>query len=110
MGLRRPLPPPPPPSLPPQLPPPPERCPARRRGWGLGAREIPGGAGPGRGGAEPREAVGARRAMSGEPGTRARPSSHNFAASVGARPGAQGGESGTRALGRSVVGAGRTEA
>lgn len=48
--------------------------------------------------------------MSGEPGTRARPSSHNFAASVGTRPGAQGGESGTRALGRSVVGAGRTEA
>lgn len=50
VGLQRLLP--PPPSLPPQ--PPPKRCPARRRGWKLGAHGIPGGAGSGRGGAAPR--------------------------------------------------------
>lgn len=63
MGLQRPLPPPPPP--------PPKCCPARRRGWRLGARGIPGGAGAGRGGAEPREVGGATRGASGTRATRA---------------------------------------
>lgn len=70
VGLQRPLPP-PPPSLPPLPPRPQERCPARRRGWRLGARGIPAGAGRGRGGAEPREVVGARRGSSGAQATRA---------------------------------------
>lgn len=67
VGLQRLLP--PPPCLP--LQPPPERCPARRRGWRLGARGIPGGAGPGRGGAAPREVAGARRCASVERAPRA---------------------------------------
>lgn len=57
-------------GLQPPPPPPPKRCPARRRSWKLGARGIPGGAGSGRGGAEPRE-VGARRGASGARATRA---------------------------------------
>lgn len=56
VGPQRPLPPPPQPPKP---------CPARRRGWRLGPRGIPASAGPGRGGAERREVVGARRGSSG---------------------------------------------
>lgn len=66
VGLQRPLPP-PPPSLPPR---PQKRCPARRRGRRLGARGIPAGAGPGRGGAGPREVACATRGSSGAQATR----------------------------------------
>lgn len=82
VGLQQPLP--PPPSLPPPLlPPPPKRCRrARRRGWKPGARgsrEARAWARRGRtAGSCRREARGSRHP---------RPSSHNLAVRVGARPG-----------------------
>lgn len=99
MGLQRPLPPPPPP---------PKRCPARRRGWRLGGRGIPGGASPGRGGAEPREVVCAGRGASRAPVTRAQVVTTLPPGWVRAPERGECGRAGQRCCGGRVFGTGRT--